>query len=199
MPRSWISTKVCSSAGDNDIYDWISGKTAVPPEADSPVAAQAPGVSREVLGGRPSPNASPACIARPAAGPGRPARGRRRDGAGRDRPHHRRPGHPARGARRPAAGAAAGRPALLRARARGSGLPGLGLPALRPAVAASRHRGRAAARRWRGSPRRRSPARRRASSSPRSAPCCSACRRAALYAEAATVLRKGADASTSPG
>ncbi len=23
--------------GDNDIYDWISGKTAVPPEADSPV------------------------------------------------------------------------------------------------------------------------------------------------------------------
>ena len=25
------------SAGDNDIYDWISGKTAVPPETDSPV------------------------------------------------------------------------------------------------------------------------------------------------------------------
>ena len=23
------------SAGDNDIYDWISGKTAVPPETDS--------------------------------------------------------------------------------------------------------------------------------------------------------------------
>ena len=25
------------SAGDNDIYDWVSGKTAVPAEADSPV------------------------------------------------------------------------------------------------------------------------------------------------------------------
>jgi antitoxin CptB len=25
------------SAGDNDIYDWVSGKAAVPPEADSPV------------------------------------------------------------------------------------------------------------------------------------------------------------------
>ena len=25
------------SAGDNDIYDWVSGKTAVPPETDTPV------------------------------------------------------------------------------------------------------------------------------------------------------------------
>ncbi len=25
------------SAGDNDIYDWVSGRAAVPPEADSPV------------------------------------------------------------------------------------------------------------------------------------------------------------------
>ena len=25
------------SAGDNDIYDWISGRAAVPPETDSPV------------------------------------------------------------------------------------------------------------------------------------------------------------------
>jgi antitoxin CptB len=25
------------SAGDNDIYDWVSGKAAIPPEADSPV------------------------------------------------------------------------------------------------------------------------------------------------------------------
>ena len=25
------------SAGDNDIYDWVSGKSAVPAEADSPV------------------------------------------------------------------------------------------------------------------------------------------------------------------
>jgi antitoxin CptB len=25
------------SAGDNDIYDWVSGKTAVPSEADTPV------------------------------------------------------------------------------------------------------------------------------------------------------------------
>ena len=24
-------------AGDNDIYDWVSGKAAVPPEADTPV------------------------------------------------------------------------------------------------------------------------------------------------------------------
>jgi len=24
-------------AGDNDIYDWVSGKNAVPPEADTPV------------------------------------------------------------------------------------------------------------------------------------------------------------------
>lgn len=25
------------SAGDNDIYDWVSGKATVPPEADTPV------------------------------------------------------------------------------------------------------------------------------------------------------------------
>ena len=25
------------SAGDNDIYDWVSGKRVVPPEADTPV------------------------------------------------------------------------------------------------------------------------------------------------------------------
>jgi antitoxin CptB len=28
------------AAGDNDIYDWVAGKAAVPPEADSPVLRQ---------------------------------------------------------------------------------------------------------------------------------------------------------------
>ena len=42
----------CSSTGDNDIFDWVSGKAAVPAEADTPVAAQAAGVPREVLGGQ---------------------------------------------------------------------------------------------------------------------------------------------------
>ena len=117
---------------------------AVPAGDRSRRCAQASRFPREVLGGSPRrPPRQPASQDRP-LDPGRPARGRRRDGAGRARRDHRRPGHPARGARRPAAGAAAGRPALLRARARGSGLPGLGLPALRPAVAPSRHRRRAA-------------------------------------------------------
>ena len=132
-------------AGDNDIFDWVSGQAAVAAGGRHAGAAQAPGVSREVLVATPRRYAcaSLASQARP-LDRRRPAGGRRFAGAGRARAHHRRAGHPARGARRPAAGAAAGRAALLRARARGAGLPGLGLPALRPAVAASRHRGRAA-------------------------------------------------------
>ena len=65
MPPSSISTNACSTAGDNDIFDWVSGQAASPARGRHAGAAQASGVSREVLGGAAFRYALPASHRKP--------------------------------------------------------------------------------------------------------------------------------------